>query len=45
MTIEERLEKLEAIAHTPKGLKDMEGFSELLNRLEALEKRLSSITP
>ena len=45
MTIEERLEKLEAIAHTPKGLKDMEGFSELLDRLEALEKRLSSINP
>lgn len=44
MTIEERLDKLEAIAHTPKALKDMEGYQELLDRLEAIEKHLLSIT-
>tara|TARA_B100001939_G_scaffold150522_3_gene130171 strand:- start:5696 stop:5860 length:165 start_codon:yes stop_codon:yes gene_type:complete len=44
LSIEERLEKLEAVAHTPKGLADMTGFQELLDRLEALEKRVSSIT-
>jgi len=45
MTIEERLQKLEEVAHTPKGLKDMEGYQELLVRLEVLEKRLTSIDP
>ena len=45
LTVEERLQKLEAVAHTPKGLKDMTGFQELLDRLEALEKRLSLINP
>lgn len=44
LSIEERLEKLEAVAHTPKGLADMTGFQELLDRLEALEKQVSSIT-
>ena len=43
MTIEERLEKLEAIAHTPKGLKDMTGFQELLERLDAIENKLTKI--
>tara|TARA_Y100001937_G_scaffold50340_1_gene70002 strand:+ start:143 stop:307 length:165 start_codon:yes stop_codon:yes gene_type:complete len=43
LTVEERLQKLEAVAHTPKGLKDMTGFQELLERLDAIENKLTKI--
>ena len=44
LSVEERLEKLEAIAPTPKGLEDMPGFQELLARLDAIENKLEQIT-
>jgi hypothetical protein len=44
LSIEERLEKLESVAHTPKGLEDMTGFQELLARLDAIENKLKQIT-
>jgi hypothetical protein len=44
LSIEERLEKLETVAHTPKGLEDMTGFQELLARLDAIENKLEQIT-
>tara|TARA_R100000773_G_scaffold18054_1_gene16354 strand:+ start:963 stop:3200 length:2238 start_codon:yes stop_codon:yes gene_type:complete len=33
-SIKKRIEKLEEVAHTPKGLKDMEGYAELVDKLE-----------
>ena len=44
MTLEERIEQLEKVAHTPKDLPDMKGYKELLARIEVLEKLLKTYT-
>jgi tetrahydromethanopterin S-methyltransferase subunit G len=44
LSLEERVQKLETVAHTPKGLEDMTGFQELLARLDAIENKLEQIT-